>query len=217
MGFFNSIFGTKTPPQRELNHPSQLNVGDMISIDDSFALPTQLRGQQLKVEAVNTYEFERNQQAEWVLKGHGSDTIYLSIEEDDETYLALSIKITRNQVEQIFDLEQFSTLFDEPGHAELTTQALSTDNAAQLEQWLGKQYHQVTFAAFGYFHREDYRGLKPPQDANGNTGEPFEYYLLLNDDESRAIEIEVYEGGDTDVVLTLYRPLTDIREYWPSK
>ncbi|MCA1895613.1 DUF4178 domain-containing protein [Shewanella putrefaciens] len=217
MGFFNSIFGTKTPPQRELNHPSQLNVGDMISMDDSFALPTQLRGQQLKVEAVNTYEFERNQQAEWVLKGHGSDTIYLSIEEDDETYLALSIKITRNQVEQIFDLEQFSTIFDEPGHAKLATQVLSSELNTQLEQWLGKQYHQVTFAAFGYFHREDYRGLKPPQDANGNTGEPFEYYLLLNDDESRAIEIEVYEGGDTDVVLTLYRPLTDIREYWPSK
>lgn len=217
MGFFNSIFGKKAPPLRELNHPSQLNAGDMISIDNSFALPTQLRGQQLKVEAVNTYEFERRQQAEWVLKGHGSETIYLSIEEDDETYLAFSLKISRSQVEQIFDLEQFSTLFDEPGHATLLTQELSTDTTNQLEQWLGKKYHQVTFAAFGYFHREDYRNLKPPQDANGATGEPFEYYLLLDDDESRALEVEVYEGGDTDVVLTLYRPITDIRDYWPSK
>jgi hypothetical protein len=75
----------------------------------------------------------------------------------------------------------------------------------------------VTFAAFGYFHREDYRNLKPPQDANGVTGEPFEYYLLLDDDESRALEVEVYEGGDTDVVLTLYRPITDISDYWPGK
>lgn len=217
MGFFNSIFGKKAPPQRELNHPSALNVGDMISIDNSFALPTQLRGQQLKVEAVNTYEFERRQQAEWVLKGHGNDTIYLSIEEDDETYLAFSLKISRSQVEQIFDLEQFSTLFDEPGHATLLTQELPAGITSQLEQWLGKQYHQVTFAAFGYFHREDYRNLKPPQDANGATGEPFEYYLLLDDDESRALEVEVYEGGDTDVVLTLYRPITDIRDYWPGK
>lgn len=217
MGFFNSIFGKKTPPARELNHPSALKVGDMISIDNSFALPSQLRGQQLKVEAVNTYEFERQQQSEWVLKGHGSDTLFLSIEEDDETYLAFSLKITRAQVEQIFELAQFSTLFDEPGHAELTTQALSPALAEQLEQWLGKQYHQVSFAVFGYFHREDYRGLKPPQDANGASGQPFEYYLLLDDDESRAVEVEVYEGGDTDVVLTLYRPLTDIRDYWPGQ
>lgn len=217
MGFFNSLFGKKAPPPRELNHPSQLNVGDMISIDNNFALPAQLRGQQLKVEAVNTYEFKRRQQAEWVLKGHGSDTIYLSIEEDDDTYLAFSLKISRSEVAHIFNLEQFSTLFDEPGHAILLTQALPTDIANQLEQWLGKQYHQVTFAAFGYFHREDYRKLKPPQDANGAMGEPFEYYLLLDDDDSRALEVEVYEGGDTDVVLTLYRPITDIRDYWPGK
>lgn len=217
MGFFNNIFGKKVPPQRKIDHPSQLNVGDMISIDNSFALPVQLRGQQLRVEAINTYEFERSQQAEWVLKGHGNDTIFLSLEEDDDTYLAFSLKISRSQVEQIFDLEQFSTLFDEPGHANLQTQELSADISNQLEQWLGKQYHQVTFAAFGYFHREDYRGLKPPQDASGATGTPFEYYLLLDNDESHAVEVEVYDGGSTDVVLTLYRPLTDIRDYWPAK
>lgn len=217
MSFFNSIFGKKAPPQRELNHPSQLNIGDMISLDDSFALPAQLRGQQLKVEAVSTYEFERQQQTEWVLKGHSNDAIYLSIEEDDETSLALSMKVSRAQVEQLFSLDQFSAIFDEPGHAELNTQALTPELATQLEQWLGKQYHQVTFAAFGYFHREDYRGQKPPQDADGATGAPFEYYVLLDETESRAVEVEVYEGGDTDVCLTLYRPLTDIRDYWPAK
>ncbi len=216
MGFFNSIFGKKAPPARTLNHPSKLNVGDMISIDNSFALPPQLRGRQLKVEAINTYEFERKQQSEWVLKGHDNDTVFLSLEEDDEPLLAFSLKITRAQVEQLFNLEQFSTLFDEPGHAELTTQNLSPQLAASFEQWLGQQYHQVTFALFGYFHREDYRGLRPPQDAHGATGEPFEYYLLLDNDETRAIEVEVYEGGDTDVTLTLYRPLSDIRDYWPS-
>ncbi|QYJ79522.1 hypothetical protein [Shewanella acanthi] len=216
MGFFNSIFGKKAPPARELNHPSALQIGDMISIDNSFALPPQLRGQQLKVEAINTYEFERSQHCEWVLKGHGNDTLFLSIEQDDEAYLAFSIKISRAQVEQIFDLDQFSTLFDEQG-AQLNTLALSPQLAEQLEQWLGANYHQVTFALFGYFHREDYRGLKPPQDDHGATGEPFEYYSLLDDEERRAVEVEVYEGGETDVVLTLYRPLSDIRDYWPAK
>lgn len=217
MGFFNSIFGKKAEPTRELTHPSQLNIGDMISLDDSFALPAQLRGQQLRVEAVHTYEYERSQQSEWQLKGFGAETIYLSIEQDDETHLAFSLKISRRDVEALFDLDAFGQLFEEPGKAELTVQEIPAELSSRLEQWLGKQYHQVSFADFGYFHREDYRGQKPPQDADGATGEPFECYQLLDEDESRAVDVEVYEGGDTDVVLTIYRPLSDIREYWPGK
>jgi hypothetical protein len=30
------------------------------------------------------------------------------------------------------------------------------------------------------------------------------------------VDIEVYEGGETEVMLTLYRPVTDIRQYWPA-
>jgi hypothetical protein len=217
MGFLDRLFNKPTAPVRQLDHPKQLNVGDMISLDDSFSLPPQLRGQQLRVEAVHTYEFERSQHTEWQLKGHGTDTLYLSLEEDDETLLAFSMKIGRKQVEQLFDLDDFGAIFEEPGQAELSPQALSQELATQLEHWLGTQYHQVGFAEFGYFHREDYRGLKPPQDADGATGEPFENYRLLDQDETRALEVEVYEGGDTDVMLTLYRPLTDIREYWPGK
>ena len=217
MGFISRLFGKKDVPARQLSHPTHLQLGDMITLDDSFALPEQLRGQQLRVEAVHTYEYERSQHTEWLLKGHGADTIFLGIEQDDETHLAFSIKISRNQVEQLFDLDAFSTLFDEPGKAQLSVQPLEPELAKRLEQWLGKQYHQVSYGDFGYFHREDYRGTKPPQDANGATGEPFESYQLLDEDECRAIDVEVYEGGDTDVLLTLYRPLTDIRAYWPGQ
>ncbi|MFT5789160.1 MAG: hypothetical protein ACI8SJ_001275 [Shewanella sp.] len=216
MGFLRGLFGKKEEPKRQLDHPSKLNKGDMISLDDSFALPPQLRGQQLRVEAVNTYEYERKQQTEWVLKGHGSDTIFLGLDEDDETYLALSIKVNRGLVDQLFDLEQFSTIFEEPGKAELITSKLSSELATEFELWLSPQYHQVTFAGFGYFHRQDYRGKKPPQDADGATGDPFESYQLLDDDEDKAVDIEVYDGGETDVMLTLYRPLSDIRDYWPG-
>ncbi|GIU42511.1 hypothetical protein TUM4438_09260 [Shewanella sairae] len=215
MGFLSSLFGKKEEPKRQLDHPSKLNKGDMISLDDSFALPPQLRGQQLRVEAVNTYEYERKQQTEWVLKGHGSDTIFLSLDEDDETYLGLSIKVNRGLVEALFDLDQFSEIFEEPGKAELTTNTLSAD-LQEYEQWLSAHYHQDSAGNFGYFHRQDYRGQKPPQDANGATGEAFESYQLLDDDEDKAIDVEVYEGGETDVMLTIYRPLSDIRDYWPG-
>ncbi|WP_299795306.1 hypothetical protein [uncultured Shewanella sp.] len=217
MGFLKGLFGKKEAPKRQLNHPSHLMQGDMLSLDDSFALPPQLRGQQLRVESVNTYEYERSQKSEWVLKGHGNDTIFLSLDEDDETYLAFSIKVNRGQVEQIFDLEEFSLIFEEDEQAQLTPQDSPILQSAALEQWLGKQYHQINFAQFGYFHREDYRGKKPPQDADGATGEPFESYQLLDDEERFAIDVEVYEGGETDVMLTLYRPLSDIRDFWPGK
>ena len=217
MGFLKGLFGKKEAPKRQLDHPSHLMTGDMISLDDSFALPPQLRGQQLRVESVNTYEYERSQKAEWVLKGHGQDTIFLSLDEDDETYLAFSIKVNRGQVEQIFDLDQFGAIFEEDEQAMLTTQDLPNELATQFEQWLGQQYHQVNFAQFGYFHREDYRNKKPPQDEDGARGDAFESYFLLDDDEKFAIDVEVYDGGETDVMLTLYRPLSDIRDYWPAQ
>ncbi|WP_394203360.1 hypothetical protein [Shewanella waksmanii] len=217
MGFLKSIFGKKEQPKRQLNHVSHLQVGDMISLDDSFALPPALRGQQLRVEAINTYEYQRSQRSEWVLKGHSNDTIFLSLDEDDESYLSLSIKIPRSIVEQLFDLDEFSVIFEEDDTAQLVTLPLEGEIQSQYGQWLGKQYHQHQFAQFGYFHRQDYRGMKPPQDSHGATGEPFEAYLLLDDEEKSAVEVEVYEGGETDVMLTLYRPLTDIRDFWPGE
>ena len=216
MGFFTGLFGKKEPPKRQLDHPSHLIEGDMISVDDSFALPPQLRGQQLRVESVNTYEYQRSQKAEWILKGNGQETLFLSLNEDDETYLAFSIKVQRDQIEQIFDLEHFSAIFEEDEQAHLITQTLSGELSSQFEHWLGKEYHQINFAQFGYFHREDYRGKKPPQDEDSH-GEQFESYLLLDNEEKFAIDVEVYDGGETDVMLTLYRPLSDIRDYWPSK
>ncbi|QSX30765.1 hypothetical protein JYB88_03635 [Shewanella cyperi] len=213
MGFLKGLFGTKAePPKRQLNHPRQLQVGDMITLDTDFGLPAQLRGQQFRVEAVNTYEYSRSQHPEWVLKGYSGDTVFLGLEEDDECSLVFSITITRPEVDSLFGLDAFSEIFEEEQKAELQTLAVPE----RLEQWVGKQYHEVSFAEFGYFHRQDYRGLKPPQDANGACGDAFEAYGLEDDSGERALEVEVYEGGDTEVCVSLYRPLSDIREYWPG-
>ncbi|WP_076539736.1 hypothetical protein [Shewanella sp. UCD-KL21] len=217
MGFLRGLFGKKEAPKRQLDHVNKLLKGDMISLDDSFALPEQLRGQQLKVEAIHTYEYERSQQCEWLLRGHSGTAIFMSYIEEDEAYLSFSLKINRSIVEQIFDLDEFSQLFEEPGNAELKTLPLSNELDSEYARWLSDAYHQVEFAAFGYFHRQDYRGQKPPQDDNNQQrGDGFESYSLVDSDESHAVDIEVYEGGDTEVMLTLYRPLTDIREFWPA-
>ncbi|MCL1141126.1 hypothetical protein [Shewanella gaetbuli] len=216
MGFLSGLFGKKEAPKRQLDHPTKLLKGDMLTLDDSFALPAQLRGQQLKVEAIHTYEYQRSQQCEFMLRGHGANPIFMSFIVEDESYLSFSIKVNRAVVEQLFDLDAFAEIFEEPGQANLTPQTLSTELAEEFGQWLAQDYHQVEFAGFGYFHREDYRNLTPPQDENGQRGEAFESYSLVNNDDTHALDIEVYEGGDTEVMLTLYRPLTDIRDYWPA-
>lgn len=216
MGFLSGLFGKKEAPKRQLDHPNKLLKGDMITFDDSFALPTQLRGQQLKVEAIHTYEYQRSQLCEFLLRGHSGTAIYLSYVQEDESYLSISMKINRAVVEQLFDLDAFAEIFEEPGKATLTLQGLPAELATEFDKWLSDEYHQVEFAAFGYFHRQDYRDLKPPQNDDDTRGEGFEGYSLANSDDTHALDVEVYESGDTEVMLTLYRPLTDIREYWPA-
>ncbi|MFQ6370717.1 hypothetical protein [Shewanella sp. YIC-542] len=216
MSFFGKLFGKDEQAVRQLKHPMDLRVGDMITLDDSFALPPQLRGQQLRVEAINTYEYEHSHTPEFVLKGHSAEPIYMGLEQDDDTWLTFSIKLTRAQVETLFDLDAFAEIFDAPGNASLSPQPLTDANASH-EQWLAQTYHQVTFAQFGYFHRQDYRQGKPPQFTDSNPGEAFEAYSLMNGEEDKAVDIEVYQDGDTDVLLTLYRPLSDIRDYWPGE
>ena len=124
MGFLSGLFGKKEAPKRQLDHPNKLLKGDMITFDDSFALPTQLRGQQLKVEAIHTYEYQRSQLCEFLLRGHSGTAIYLSYVQEDESYLSISMKINRAVVEQLFDLDAFAEIFEEPGKATLTLQAL---------------------------------------------------------------------------------------------
>ena len=213
MGFFKSLFSKAEAPTRELTQPDDLVIGDMITLDDSFALPPQLKGKQLKVEAVNTYEFERSRTTEWQLKGVDNQAIFLTLDKDDEVYLAFSLKIARDKVEQLFDMDSFSDIFDEPGEAQLTV--LDDQPFKALSQWLGKQYRQTTFAEFGYYHPKDLRKSQPSEYQGENHGEPFESYQLIDDTENYAVEVEVYEGGETEVSLILYRPVTDIREYWP--
>ncbi|GGI70895.1 hypothetical protein [Shewanella gelidii] len=218
MGLFDGIFGKKEAPARQLDHPNKLVKGDMISIDDSFALPSQLRGKQLQVESVSTYEYQRSQEPEWLLKGHDNETIFMSIDEDDETYLAFSIKLNRGQVEQLFALEQFGEIFEENAQVQLDRLPLSPELDTEFSAWTTDQYHLQTSGQFGYFHRQDYRGQRPPQEEDSqHRGEAFESYQLLDAEEDFAIDIEVYENGETDVMLTIYRPLSDIREYWPVK
>tara|TARA_R110000787_G_scaffold56239_2_gene129373 strand:- start:194 stop:832 length:639 start_codon:yes stop_codon:yes gene_type:complete len=211
VSFFKSIF--KKPTQaRKLNNVKDLTLGDIIVMSDSFGLPPALRAQEFQVSAVNSYEFEYKTQAEWVLKGNNDVELYLTLDVDDKTYLKFSLKILHQDVETLFDLEQFAEVFDEPGQAQLARMADSSNTSG----WSSETYQQSSYAQVGYFHRKDYRKDALSTYEGKDSGEQFELYALFNEDQDKGLDIEVWQDGDTEVFLTLFRPTTDIVDMYPG-
>jgi len=212
MSFFKKIFNKNKQEQRKLTHVNQLLMGDIIVLTDSFALPETLRNQQLQVTAVNSYEYEQETQTEWTLQGSNDLLLFLTLDVDDTTELKFALKIEHEDVETLFDLDSFSQIFDEPGQAFLEKQA---DNNLTTS-WTSEQYQQNVFAKVGYFHRKDHRSENLSAYEGKDSGEQFELYALYNEDQSKGIDIEVWQDGDTDVFLTIFRPLTDIVDMYPA-
>jgi len=211
MSFFKRIFN-KQEDERKVNSADELKIKDIIVLTDSFALPESLRTQQFQVSAINCYEFETDTQTEWVLQGENNLELYLTIEKDDQTYLKFALKIQHQDVESLFDLDEFAAIFDEPGQAFLNKQ---TDTAL-TSGWSSQQYQQNTFAKVGYFHRKDNRNESLSSYEGKDAGEQFELYTLLDEEQSRGIDVEVWQDGDTDVFITLYRPTSDITDIYPG-
>ncbi len=212
MSFFKNVFNKSTKEPRKLSQVNQLLIDDIIVLTDSFALPESLRGQQFQVKAINTYEFENKNQTEWALQGENNIELFLSLEVDDVTELKFSLKIQHEDVESLFDLDDFSEIFDEPGQAFLNKKM----DTELTNAWTSEQYQQRIFANVGYFHRKDHRSENLSSYEGKDSGEQFEQYCLYNEDQSNGIDIEVWQDGDTEVCLTLFRPLSDIVDMYPA-
>jgi hypothetical protein len=211
MSFFKRIF-SKPEQLRSLSSPKQLKINDIIVLSDNFALPAALRTKQFQVSAINSYEYESNTQTEWVLSGDNDIEIFLTLDIDDKTYLKFSLKISSAIVESLFDLDDFATIFEPPGEAFIER----INEHSETANWSSEQYQQDSFATVGYFHRKDHRSEQLSAYQGKESGEQFELYVLHDADQSRGIEVEVWSDGDTDVFLTIYRPLSDIIDMYPG-
>jgi hypothetical protein len=211
VSFFKNIF-KKPTQERKLNNVKELTLGDIIVMSDSFGLPTALRAQEFQVTAVNSYEFELKTQVEWVLQGNDNIELYLTLDVDDKTFLKFSLKILHQDVETLFDLEQFTEVFDEPGQAQLARITDSNNTSG----WSSELYQQSSYAEVGYFHRKDYRKDALSAYEGKDSGEQFELYALFDEDQDKGLDIEVWQDGDTEVFLTLFRPTTDIVDMYPG-
>ena len=208
--WINTIFGSnKEDDVRKLEQPGDLQIGDIIKF--RYLPQPELSNQEFQVKTINTYDFEDRNLTEFVLQGTYPENLYMTVDDtDDEPFLAISRKINRDVVEKIFDLDQFALLFDDESHNQLSPQATPDE----LKSWVAHSYIQEIFAEGGYFLKGDYRNRTIPQDSS--SGEFFEYYLAIDDSRQWVVEAEVYDEGETDVLLTIRRPLSDIDEMWPS-
>ncbi|AWB66794.1 hypothetical protein C2869_10300 [Saccharobesus litoralis] len=213
MGFFKSLFSSANDkPLRKVEHVSQLQKGDAVEFSDTFALPELLRKQTFVVEDVNTYQFEHKANNEFVLQGTTSEKVYLSYEKDDEEWLNISLKINREQVAILFNLEQFAAMFEEGSAGELNL----IEQPNQFDNWLAPIYFRHSFAATGFFYNKDFRPGKPPSYQDDASLE-LNYFGLSSADEKYSVEMEVWPDGDTDVMLTIHRPMSDVIAMYPGE
>lgn len=211
MSFLKSLFAKKKEPSsRSLTHPSELQVNDIFTFGDSFSLPNIIRKQQLQVSNVNTIEFKHQSVAQVVGQGAGSQLIYLSFPNNAQQRIKISLLLNRESVEALFDMDDFSEIFEQPGNARLTPLSTKHDYADML----AKEYVQQSFMETGYFHQQDYRGSKPPQYTEDAHGREFEFYSLEGAQGERCIDIYIFENGDTDIYLSFLRPANEITELW---
>ncbi|MBT5230104.1 MAG: hypothetical protein HOM11_07485 [Methylococcales bacterium] len=208
-------FSKEKETTRSIEHPRSLQKGDMIQMLDSFSLPPELKGEALTVVAVNSYQYDDGDSYELTLKGSMSDPVFLTVEEEDgTTWLNFSLKIQRSDVDKLFTLDQFAMIFDSDDLVTIER----TGDIDGLERWVSTRYTQTEQPYVGYYYEnQDFRGQKISRYDEDDNGEQFETLALADPDEDYYINIEIWDGGETDVSLTTCRPLSDITEMYPGK
>jgi len=211
MGFFDKMLGKNEEEVRPpLQHPKDLCVGDIVKF--AFLPQDDLTNQRYEVIEVNTYDFEDEMTTSFSLKGESGNIVWLSaVNEDGEEYLAVSKKLTRGQVTTLFDADAFAEVFEEGAGTQLDR----IETPEGFEEWTANHYTEIEDCSHGYYHKGDYRNTELPKYED--ESESLEFYLLEDDDEDYAVEIEVYKGGDTEVYAVVYLELSAIDELMPGQ
>jgi len=200
----------KEPESRGLDHPRDLQKGDMLQLANHFGLPEILRDKMFKVIAVSTYQFEHENDTNFTLESVGDKKLGLSIESNEGRDIAVfSYTINPRVVEELFDLDEFAEVFDSDDAV-----TLNTRSNAEFDDWTAPQYFQEVKGEKAYYYGRDYRPSGPP--VHEGEGELFEYFLLVNKENSHGVEIEVFAGGETEVALIRYVDLEMISGLWPA-
>jgi hypothetical protein len=210
---FSSWFGKNKTVRRDADDPTKLQVGDVIELSGSYGLPSELRGARFTIHKVSTYEFEEGIDVEFQLKGAALFTLFLSVEDNDgDILLKFSRKVERKQVGEIFDLNDFSQIFESDESCRLNAK-----KSPEFDNWLSEAYIQTCQEVQAFYYEDwDLRKKNQGRDYEEDE-EELRYFELKSDDGRHFIEIEVWDGGETDVSLTLTLPAYELEGIYPAE
>jgi hypothetical protein len=193
---------------RRLTHPRDLRQGDIIQF--SYGEVKDFSNVSFEVSQINTYIYGELCYPELILKDRDGNIMYMMVEEEDgDEYLAMCKKIQKTDVPEVLG---------EHGLAAITATGVGmhltiAHTPAEVEGWLAPKYRKVDDAVRGAFVKGDARYLS---EADFQRQEKFTSYILEDESEEYALEIESYSTGEVDVCATVYLDIDDITEMWPS-
>ena len=196
-------------PPRVLTHPRALCAGDILKF--RFMSVEGLSGQRFEVREVNGYLFNNKMAPIFVLESGSGQRVQLFVDEEgQEARLSISQSIKRRVVENLFDMQQFSRLFEANKEQPIALKRVA-EEPASLAGWIAPIYYQTLDGVKGRYVPGDPRGRR---GVGGGYG--LDYYLLMSADERCALEVEVYDGGQTEVAVSVRLPVRYIEELWPG-
>lgn len=211
MSFLKKLFGLgdNKPEMHRLSHPRDLRSGDIIKF--RYIDQSDVSGKEFEVSQVNTYIYGDLCYPELVLKDRSGHIIYMMVEEEDgEEYLALSKKVDKTKINELITPNDMEAILAKGNGTSITI----TSKPNGLEEWLVNDYREVDDNIKGAFVKGDARYLS---DEEINRQERFTSHLLEDTDGEFALEIEIYETGETEVSVTVYHYVDEIEEMWPRK
>ncbi|KAF3982669.1 MAG: hypothetical protein HFP81_09915 [Methylococcales symbiont of Hymedesmia sp. n. MRB-2018] len=213
MGLFDR-FNKKPVEARVLEHPADLQLGDMLD----FALMDQaiLNNQSFQVAKIWTLDLggDNHKRTYFQLNDVGKN-IRLRVCQDD--VLELAKEVTPDALLKIFSEADIVAILDPDtgvNHqlkANISMQKLSTE----LIGWVAQNYRQEGFE-LAYRYEGDYRHKSLP-DWAGDAERGCDFAWLISDDRQYALEFRVFDGGRTEAHLCAYVPLRKIDALWPAK
>lgn len=202
--------GDETPP-RQLLHPNDLQVGDIIKF--GFAAQAGISNEECMVSKILTYDLggESKQQTVFIIENEQGNFTLAVIKDKNEESLEIGLSVLPDVVEQVFCIDDFADMLEPDTGVNHVLKRIGEPNL--VEGWTSEIYRQEA-GHQAYRYQADYRQKLMPDDAS--IGDGFDYNKLISDDRNFALLVEVYDGGKTDVYLQVRLSLSKIEEMWPA-
>jgi hypothetical protein len=196
----------EAPPPADAVTLAELHTGCVVGF--GFMPQKSISGKRVPVTEVNSYLFDADSFISCRLSDDGTDVNLIVADGDDPTgtFLAISQKIEPRLFESIFSVAhpQYWFALKEGERVDAKPPVLGNPQG-----WLTSRY-TLLISTSGRYLEGDWRMRKLAD--RGRFSRPFEYVLLVDEDNEHALEAEKFEDGTLNVFATVYRPATDIGE-----